>query len=378
MDVLSTMISRRAQSMPESGIRRIFEMVSGMENPVNLSIGQPHFDVPQEVREAAAAAIQEGHNRYTVTQGLPELNDRVCTYIQDKTGYQAPSSLITGGVSGGLLLGMLASLDPGDEILIPDPYFTMYAVLAGVCGAQWVTYDLYPGVALTESSLEEGITERTRAILVNSPSNPTGRTLNAAEMEAVSNVAERHDLLVISDEIYEAFVYDGPFVSAGQYVDPDRLLLLGGFSKTWGMPGWRMGWALGPGSLVDAMRRFQQFSFVCAPTPFQHAALKALDCDMTEQIAAYQQKRDRIVDGIGAHYDVSRPQGAFYCWPALPPGIQADHFLQAALEQNLLIVPGSAFSPRQTHFRLSFAAQDDTLDRGVEILVKLAEDLTQG
>ncbi len=361
--------------MPESGIRRIFELVASVKDPINLSIGQAHFDVPDAIAEVACDAIRSGFNRYTVTQGLPELNDAVMRRMDDLYGYEADASLITSGVSGGLLLGFMALLDPGDEVLIPDPYFTMYAVLAGMCGATLKTFDHYPGTPLTEALLEASITDRTRVLLVNTPSNPTGRTLTVEEMTAVNNVARRHDLFVVSDEIYDAFVYDGPHVSAGGRIDSERLLLLGGFSKTYGVPGWRLGWALGPDDLIDAMRRFQQFTFVCAPAPFQKAALAALGTDMSKEIGEYRGKRDRILDGIADHYECSSPGGSFYMWPQLPHGVSSDVYMDAALKRRLLVVPGKTFSARDTHLRLSFAADDSVLDRGIEALCGIADEL---
>lgn len=368
------MLSRRASGIQPSGIRRIFELVATLDDPINLSIGQAHFDVPEPIKEAAIAAIREGHNRYTVTQGLPALNERILDRLAERHGLQGRHSLVTSGVSGGLMLGFMALLDPGDHVLLPDPYFTMYPVLADMVSARWGTYDLAPGVPLTEAALEEGVTDRTRMLLVNSPSNPSGRTLTADELRCVAAVAERHDLVVLSDEIYDEFVYDGPHVSAIGHVPEERLLHLGGFSKTYGMPGWRMGWAVGPAPLIDAMRRMQQFSFVCAPSIAQRACLAAFDVDMSEQIAAYAAKRDRLVSGLAHHYDIVPPGGSFYMFPRLPAGADGSAtFMERALARRLLVVPGKAFSARDTHFRLSFAVTDAMLERGIAALVELAE-----
>ncbi len=223
------MISRRAAGVEASGIRKIFERVASMADPIDLSIGQPHFDVPEPVQTAAIAAIRAGKSRYTLTQGLPELNAAILARLAERSGYRGTHSLVTGGVSGGLLLGFLALFDPGDHLLLPDPYFTMYPALAQMVGAQWSPYELGPGVPLTEASLEAALQPRTRAVLINSPANPSGRVLAPAELDAVAAVAARHDLVVISDEIYDAFVYDGPYPSAARHVDVARLLLLGGF-----------------------------------------------------------------------------------------------------------------------------------------------------
>jgi len=371
-------LSKRAAGIESSGIRRIFELVSSMDDPINLSIGQADFDVPEPVKRAAIEAIQAGHNRYTVTQGLPELNEAILDRLADRYGYKGRDGMVTSGVSGGLMLGFMAVLDPGDHVLIPDPYFTMYGVLAEMVSARWGSYDLYPESVLTEQSLEAGLTDRTRAILINSPSNPTGRTLTAAELDAVEAVSARHELLVISDEIYDEFVYDGPHESAVGHVSEQRLLVLGGFSKTYGMPGWRMGWAAGPAELLDAMRKMQQFSFVCAPSIAQHACLTALQTDMSEEISGYRNKRDRILDGIADLYDVATPGGSFYMFPRLPAGAGMQAFMDKCLERKLLVVPGSAFSSKATHFRISFAASERILDRGVEALRAVAEEFGSG
>ena len=368
------MVSRRADAVEASGIRKIFERVASMEDPINLSIGQAHFDVPEAVKDAAIAAIREGFNRYTVTQGLPELNDRILRRLQERDGYKGKESLVTAGVSGGLMLGFLGILDPGDHVMLPDPYFTMYTVLAELLGADWSPYGLYPEERLTRESLEAAVNERTRLILINSPSNPTGRTLDAEELDAVGAFARDHDLMVVSDEIYDEFVYDAPYESASKHVDVDRLLLLGGFSKTYGMPGWRMGYAAGPDDVIDAMRRMQQFTFVCAPSMAQRACLAALDVDMSDEIGAYRGKRDRMIAGLGDLYDVATPGGSFYMFPRLPAGATSEAFMARALEEDLLVVPGNAFSSRDTHFRISFAASDEVLERGIRVLRALAQE----
>ena len=375
-------ISRRAASVEASGIRRMFELVASMPDPINLSIGQAHFDVPGPVKQAAVAAIESDFSRYTVTQGLPELNRGVLAKLAAREGPAADlsgaRSIITAGVSGGLMLGFMALLDPGDEVLVTDPYFTMYPVLARMCSAVPVTYDLYPGRPLDEAALEAAITPRTRLILVNSPSNPTGRTLGDGELRAVGSVAEAHGLVVMSDEIYDEFVYDGPHVSAFGRVPADRLMVLGGWSKTYGMPGWRLGWAVGLDEIVDAMRRMQQFSFVCAPSLVQKAGLAALDVDMSAEIADYRRKRDLLVAGLAGHYEIVPPGGSFYMFPRLPGGLDGDGFLKQALERSLLLVPGKTFSAHDSHFRLSFAADDRVLERGIAALIDIAESVAGG
>jgi aminotransferase len=364
-------LAQRMGRIRPSGIRRIFELMATMEDPINFSIGQAHFDPPEPLIEAACRAMRAGHNRYTVTQGLPALNDRILTELETRSGHRPESCFVTSGVSGGILLSFLALLDPGDEILLPDPNFTMYTQLAGICEAEIKYYDLDDDLRIDPAQVESLVTEKTKIVFVNSPSNPTGAVLSDAEIEALTRAAARVGAWVISDEIYDAFLYQDEYASPlGRY---DRVIQLGGFSKTWGIPGWRMGYATGPGAVLDAMKTLQQFSFVCAPAPFQHAVLEvAFDLDMKPYIADYKKKRDRLVEELDPAYRLTPPGGSFYAYPALPHGAEESAFIEAALARKLLIVPGSAFSRRKTHFRLSFAVDDAMLERGIRELNALA------
>lgn len=366
------MFAERTRRVKPSGIRKIFELVASLQDPIDFSIGQADFDVPEPVKEAAIRAIREGFNKYTVTEGIPELNERVQARVRERYGFAPGASLITAGVSGGLLLAYLALLDPGDEILVPDPYFVMYKVLADLLGATAVCYDTYPDFRIRREELARHISPRTKAILINSPSNPTGRVLSADELRTVAEVARAHDLVVISDEIYDAFVYEGEFHSVAEFYP--RTLLLSGFSKTLGMPGWRIGYAVGPKDLLEVMKTLQQFTFVCANTVAQKAALYALEEDCTEQVAAYRGKRDLVLAGLSGAFETVAPGGSFYVFPRLPAGMNGATFIGRALEHKVLIVPGTAFSARDTHFRLSFAAKDDELRKGLALLRAIADN----
>ena len=369
------MLSDRVQGLQASGIRKIFEMVASMEDPIDLSIGQADYDVPEPVKEAAIKAIREGFNRYTVTQGIPELNERIREKLKDQYGYEPDKTLVTCGVSGGLLLSFLSLINPGDEVLLPEPYFVMYKILTELVGGVPVYYDLYPDFRVNRKDLESKITDKTKLILVNSPSNPTGSVLSGDEFKMIGDVARAHDLLVVSDEIYEQFVYDEPFHSLCE-ICPERLIHLGGFSKTFGMPGWRMGYATGPAEILDKMTILQQFSFVCAPSFAQKAVLYALDLDMSESIDRYRRKRDLVYAGLKDTFDVIRPGGSFYIFPSLPRGVKGAGFASEAIKKNVLVVPGTAFSARDSHFRISFAAPDEKLEQGMEILSELARSMS--
>jgi len=364
------MIARRMAKIDSSGIRRVFDLAARLEDPVNLSIGQPDFPVPEPVREAAKQAIDAGFNRYTVTQGIAEFREALAERLRREKGYEPEALFITSGVSGGLLLAFLALFEPGDEVLIPDPYFVMYKHLVNLAGATPVFVDTYPDFRATAARLEPYLSERTKAVLLNSPANPTGAVLNAEELREVADLAQRRGVLLISDEIYDAFVYDGPYASAAPLAE--RTLLLGGFSKSHAMTGWRLGYAAGPADLIGEMVKLQQFSFVCAPSFAQYAGLRALEVDTSEHREAYRRKRDRLYEGLKDRFDVAKPGGAFYMFPRAPWGT-ATEFVSQAIANGLLVIPGGVFSERDTHFRIAYAAADETIERGIEILNRLAD-----
>ncbi len=364
------MIAGRVKHIEASGIRKVFELVATMEDPINLSIGQADYDPPKELQEAAIRAIREGWNRYSITQGFPELNEKILDHYQETQGRRPEASMLTCGVSGGVLLSFLCLLEPGDEILLPDPYFMMYRHLALLCGARPRYYSLYPEFRPSLEEMESLLSERTKIILVNSPSNPTGGVFGEAELREIGGMADRAGAVLVSDEIYEQFVYDGPFVSPGRFAR--KALVLGGFSKTFGIPGWRQGFALGPAEIIEAMRTLQQFTFVCAPTPFQRAILDTWGLDMSDYVRAYVEKRRILVEGLDPAFRLVPPGGSFYAFPAYPEGLDPKVFLEKTLARKVLVVPGSAFSPRNTHFRISFAAPDEKIREGVEILNEIA------
>lgn len=365
-----TKLASRVEKTVASGIRKIFDLAANLKNPVNLSIGQPDFDVPEPLKEQAIAAIRAGKNAYTPTQGARDIRERLLA--GPLKGYTEKELLITGAVSGGLLLSYMSLLEPGDEILVPDPYFVMYKQLAPMLDATPVFYDCYPDWRLDADKVEKLITRRTRAIIIGSPSNPTGVVYTREELEAVARIVRKHGLIAIADEIYEFYSYDAPMIRLRDLCR-ENTLTLGGFSKSHAMTGWRVGWAAGPADLIQAMTKFQQFSFVCAPTPFQAAAASAIDYDMSGPVAAYKAKRDLLCDGLEkAGYEVVRPGGAFYVFPKVPWGTGAE-FVEECIRNNLLVIPGNCFSERDTHFRIAYAAKDETIRQGLEILRQVRE-----
>jgi aspartate/methionine/tyrosine aminotransferase len=362
-------LADRTKLIELSGIRKIFELGRSLKDPVDLSIGQPHFPVPESVREAAKRAIDAGHNGYTVTQGIPALREKLSADIRSRFPHPDGDVLVTSGTSGGLLLALLATVNPGDEVITPDPYFVAYPHMITLAGGRMVTVDTYPDFRLDPDKVRAAITPRTKAILISTPSNPTGAVVDPEAQKALALLARSRGILLISDEIYRAFHYDRPAVSPAWY--DENVLVLEGFGKTYGITGWRLGYAHGPKAVVAEMAKLQQFTFVCPPSIVQHGGLAALDYDPTPFVDDYRRKRDRLVAGLEGVYDFTTPGGAFYLFAKAPRETGAA-FVSEAITNNLLIIPGGVFSKRDTHFRVSYATSDATLERGIDILRRLA------
>ena len=371
----SDYISRRALGVDASGIRKVFDLAARMKDPINLSIGLPDFDVPEGPKAAAIEAIRSGNNRYTQTQGIAPLRERLRKDLSAEIGRDVGDVLITSGVSGGLFLAILATIDPGDEAVFLDPYFVMYKHLLAMAGGKAAIVDSYPDFRFHPERVERAITPRTKLLILNSPSNPTGVVMTEAEVRAAVEVARKHDLLILSDEIYEPFLYGGD--RTGKLPSPARLydktIILRGFSKSHAMTGWRLGYAAGPEAVVSQMTKLQQYTYVCAPSPLQYAALAAMDVAMSDAVAAYRRKRDIAFERLSRKLEVVKPEGAFYIFPKAPAGAMATDFVARAIENNVLVIPGNVFSERDTHFRISYATTDERLAQGCDILCSLVK-----
>lgn len=364
-------LSKRMDLIDSSGIRKVFDLGQKLKNPVNLSIGQPDFDVPNPIKQDAISAIQEGHNKYTLTGGMPELKDKILKKLDTDKGKSFDDIMITSGVSGGLFLSLLVLIDPGDEVLIPDPYFVSYKHIVNFVGGKPIYLDTYPNFKLTKELLKSSITDKTKVLLLNSPGNPTGTVYTKDELQEIVDVLKEKNILVISDEIYELFVYDIDYTSIANLYS--NVLLLGGFSKTLSMTGWRIGYAAGPSEILKAMITLQQYTFVCAPSFAQKAILNHIDHDMSDEIINYKRKKKIVSQGLRNEFDLKPSHGAFYLFPKVPYGNDMS-FVEKAIANNVLIIPGSVFSEKDTHFRISFATSDDQLKKGVDILNSLCDE----
>ncbi len=365
-------IARRATQIEASGIRKIFDLAATLKDPINLSIGQPDFPVPDSVKAAAVQSIQSNLNGYTPSGGISPLREKILERFEQLHGVRPEDVVVTSGVSGALTIALMALVDPGDEVLVPDPYFVSYKHLTTMCGGRPVFYNTYPDFSVKREELDRAVTPNTKVVLAMSPGNPTGVCLSPEEKQTLADFAREKNLILISDEIYELFIYGSEHEqqkSLAAYY-PEGTIAIGGLSKTAAITGWRVGWATGPKVLIQEMTKLQQFTFVCAPSFAQHAAMAAFKEDLSRLVDAYQKKRDAMISGLrDAGYELNEPDGAFYLFVKTPDAYEsAQAFVEAAAKNSLLLVPGNVFSERDSHFRISYAASDDKLKKGLAVL----------
>lgn len=362
------LISERLRNIKPSGVRRIFDLARQMKDPINLSIGEPDFDIPEPLKEEGIEWIKKGFNKYTPTQGIPELRERIALHLKKK-GVRFEEVMVTSGVTGGLLLASLTLINPGDEVIIPDPFFVMYEYQVLLMGGVPVFVNTYPDFRLREEEFVRKLSKKTKLIIINSPNNPTGAIYPKEDLMMVVRFAKERDLLILSDDIYDNFVFDAPSCpTIGQLYE--NTLTFGGFSKGWAMTGWRLGYAAGPKEILQQMITLQQYTFSSANSFAQKAAIKALDFNVESYIAGYRKKRDLMYNGLKEKFNVQKSEGAFYIFPEVPGGT-AETFVEKAIQNNVFIVPGSVFSKRNTHVRISFAASNETLQKGIEVLNRI-------
>jgi aspartate aminotransferase len=374
------MVARRVRKVEISGIRKMFE--AAPPNSINLGLGEPDFEPPAEVIEAMCAAVRAGKNHYGPSAGLAELRDKVAERYQDrdpKTGRD--NVIITGSGSEALMTTALALYNPGDEVLVPNPGFVLYGPDARLMGATPVPYSL-PASRRYQPDLDELeklVTRRTCAIVVNSPSNPTGGVFPAATVEKIVAFAERYDLTIVSDEVYEEIVYDGKFASF--WGRGDRVVIVNSFSKTLAMTGWRIGYLVAPRALALDLNKMHYHIMACPPTPSQVAVLAGLNSSQAAiqaMIREFRVRRTLIVrllrkiPGI----EIVPPAGAFYAFPRFRWPKTSSEVATALLQRGVITTPGDAFgSLGDSHLRLSFAASRKNLEDGIGILRDYASEV---
>ncbi len=376
---MRTFISRRVASVPPSGIRRFFDIAATMPDVISLGVGEPDFVTPEPILNAGIASLQRGETAYTSNSGIIGLRRALSAHLSRRYGVEYDPEtelLITVGVSEALYLAVTAILDPGDEVIVPQPCFVSYVPEVIFAGGVAVTLPTYvqDGFQVSGAAIEARVTPRTKAILIGYPNNPTGAVLSRERMGEIAQVAEKHDLVVISDEIYDRLVYGVEHVCFASLPGMRaRTILLGGFSKDYAMTGWRIGYVAAPAELLAAMRKVHQYTIMSAPTTGQHAALAALEAGeehVQRMVAEYDRRRRLIVDGCNAlGLDCFEPRGAFYVFPSVArTGMSDDDFAERLLlEEQVAVVPGNAFGEGGAGYvRMCYAQSYEKIEQALE------------
>ncbi len=382
---MRSFIARKVQAVPPSGIRRFFDIAATMDDVISLGIGEPDFATSESIVQAGIDSLRAGETHYTSNSGIRELRVALSEHLARLYGVEYDPDtelLITVGVSEALYLAFAATLDPGDEVLVPEPCFVAYnpeVIFAGGMPVNICT-SVENGFQLLAADVEAAVTPRTKAILLGYPNNPTGAVMTRERLLDVSRVAEKHDLLVISDEIYDRLVYglEHTCFPSLPGMRP-RTVLLGGFSKSYAMTGWRIGYAAGPAEVVGAMRKVHQYTIMSAPTTAQCAALEALlhgEEALQRMRAEYDRRRRLIVDGLNnIGLTCFEPQGAFYAFPSVAAtGMSEELFSERLLmEEKVACVPGTAFGAcGQGFVRCSYATAYEKLEEALERMARFA------
>ncbi|NJP06460.1 MAG: aminotransferase class I/II-fold pyridoxal phosphate-dependent enzyme [Chloroflexaceae bacterium] len=371
-------ISYRLRSMPASGIRRFFDIAATMPDVISLGVGEPDFMTPEPIRQAGQYSI-DMNTSYTSNAGLLELREAVAEHLEqlyDVSYDPITEILITVGVSEGLQSTALALLDPGDEVIIPEPCFVAYGGCVMLASGKpvYVPTSAADGFQVTAEALEAAITPQTRAILIGYPNNPTGAVMSRERMLELAAVAQRHNLVVISDEIYDRLVYGQEHVCVSALPGMrERTVLMGGFSKAYAMTGWRLGWIAAPTEITEAASKAHQYMIMSAPTMSQYAGIEALqsgDASVREMVAEYDRRRRLVVDGLHSlSLPIVEPLGAFYAFPQIGHlGVTSEQFAERLLiEEQVAVIPGSAFGPSgEGYIRMCYATSMDKLEQALE------------
>lgn len=379
-------LAKTVEDLKPSGIRKFFDLAAGMEGVISLGVGEPDFVTSWSAREAAILSLEQGYTSYTANAGLLELRNEVSLYMKKQfhVDYNPKSEIIiTVGASQAIDIALRAILDPGDEVIVIEPSFVSYAPLVSLAGGKPVAvqateeYDF----KIQTHQLEKAITDRTKAIMLCSPNNPTGTMLNEKELTELASFIEKHDLLVLSDEIYAELAYDEAYVSFAAIEGMrHRTLLINGFSKGFAMTGWRLGFVCANEELTAAMLKIHQYAMMCAPTMAQYAALEALKGgreDVEDMKKSYRRRRNYFVQslndiGLSCHI----PGGAFYAFPSIvSTGLSSEQFAeQLLIEEKVAVVPGNVFgSSGEGHIRCSYASSMEHLQEAVKRIKRFVD-----
>lgn len=382
----SRFIAEHVDALKPSGIRRFFDLASTMDNVISLGVGEPDFVTPWNVIEASYHSLEQGYTAYTANAGLMELRELISDYL--KTTYSvsyrpADQVIVTVGASQAIDIALRAILNPGDEVIIVEPCFVAYASAVSLAGGVPVSVGTKAenGFKLQPEELESALTSKTKAIILCNPNNPTGTMLNRKELLPIAELVEAHDLLVLSDEIYAELSYEADYVSFSSLPNmQDRTILISGFSKSFAMTGWRLGYAAGPAELIQAMTKIHQYTIMCAPTMAQYGAVEALrsgSASVEHMRKSYRQRRNFVTSAFQEMgLMTNRPGGAFYIFPSIKEtGMRSEAFAEALLiEEKVAVVPGSVFGESgEGYIRCSYATSMKQLTEAMKRIKRFVE-----
>ena len=367
-------LNQALASAKPSPIREFTRLAAAKKDCVRLTLGEPDFITPEAIRAAANAALAAGETHYIENNGTKALRSCIAEYERERHGldYAAEDVVVTVGATEALFAALFTVLDPGDEVIVPVPAFVLYERIIGLCRGTFVPLDTEPdGFRIRREALEKCLSPRTKAILLNSPNNPTGCVLDAESLEAVRAVAAEREIFVITDDVYRDLCYEGECRSFAEFSDlRDRILAVQSFSKPWAMTGWRVGWLLADAPVREKLQLVHQFMVTSAPAPFQRACVAALDTDPGEMLAEYRARRAYVLERLeGMGLETPRPQGAFYAFPSIARfGMGSTQFCTRLLDEaGVALTPGAAFGA-DGHARLSYCCGMEALQRGLDRL----------
>jgi len=363
--------AKRLHGFDSSIYQDIFKKQLSVKNPIDLSVGLPSGETPDYIKDAGIRAIQENKTSYAPANGIPELRQALAGKFARDNNISVTKDEVTvmPGLATGLLSVYLAVLNPGDEVMIMDPGFSPYFYLPIVTGAVVKRVSVLPNFQLDLAAIDQTITAKTKLILINTPNNPTGAVYPREDLEKLAEIASRHGTLIISDEIYESFVFKGEHFSIGSiYKDT---ITMNGFSKSHTMTGWRVGYTCGPRDVIDAINQIQQYTVFSASSIAQYAAIEAL-AHPTPKHEEYAAKNQLIIDKMSAAgYTIHGSAGAYYTLFEVPEGMDDMQFVQKALEQRVLLLPGRAFSEKENFVRISYGGTIEDVEKGLDIITKI-------
>lgn len=368
-------LSKRLQSFDSSDFRQVFMRRQRMQDPIDFSVGVPEDHTPAHIKQAGIDAINNNHTRYTPTEGIPELRELIVKKLAAKNNILTFPNEVTvvPGLTTGLLLVYMAILDPGDEIIIMDPCYPPYKHLASSIGAEVMSVLTLPTFHPDIDTIEASITSKTKAIVINSPNNPTGAVYKKHDLVRLAEIARKHNLFILSDEIYEHFVYEGEHFSIGSIYE--NTITMNGFSKEYAMTGWRLGYITGPVDVIDAINELQQYMVFSSSSIAQYAAVEALKrpIDFKDK---YQKKRDLTISALkDMGYQVCGAEGSYYVFVKAPNDLTDLEFMDHAEEAGLILVPGRAFSSRHGYVRISYGVDMASLKEGLKRMKKISTNM---